>query len=59
MISMSTKNSYFITRTKAPGLPVFTPALYDSRVFVKKREFTQIDIPIYTITSQTVDNINC
>ena len=50
MISMSTKNSYFITRTKAPGLPVFTPALYDSRVFVKMRELTQIDIPIYTIT---------
>ena len=59
IILTPTKNSYFITRTKAPALPVFTPPLYDSRVFVKKREFTQIDIPIYTVTSQTVDNINC
>ena len=49
-----------MTMTKAPALPVFAPPLYDSRVFVKMRELTPIDIPIQTITtSQTVDNTNC
>ena len=60
MVAAPTKNSYFMTMTKAPALPVFAPPLYDSRVFVKMRELTPIDIPIQTITtSQTVDNTNC
>ena len=46
MVAAPTKNSYFMTMTKAPALPVFAPPLYDSRVFVKMRELTPIDIPI-------------